>query len=42
MFRAPGGVAEFRLSPGRRPGRNLIVRHPDGSVYEYVDRSAVG
>lgn len=23
-------------------GRNLIVRHPDGAVYEYVDRRAVG
>ncbi|MFI1708101.1 VOC family protein [Streptomyces griseoruber] len=23
-------------------GRTLVVRHPDGSVYEYVDRNAAG
>ncbi|MFE1955125.1 MULTISPECIES: VOC family protein [Streptomyces] len=23
-------------------GRNLIARHPDGSVFEYVDRQAAG
>ena len=23
-------------------GRNLIAMHPDGSVYEYVDRRAAG
>ncbi|MGK5632460.1 VOC family protein [Streptomyces sp. URMC 123] len=33
--------AEILAGPMRTPaGRNLLARHPDGSVFEYVDRGA--
>lgn len=35
--------AEIIAGPKPTPaGRNIVARHPDGSVFEYVDRQGVG